>query len=122
MTACEDAFINGDGETCRDFCYVANAVQANIGASTNTAVEAKHEIYNVAVDDRSTLNAFFRLIKIGLVNRGVEAASNATHREFLSGDVQHSQADISEIKKLLGVVPTHTLTAGLTESTLWYVA
>lgn len=118
--------INGDGETSRDFCYIKNAVQANILAAV-AGDDAKNEIYNVAVGDRTTLNELFGLIR---ENIAVHAQSNTcladikepVYNDFRPGDVRHSQADISKASKLLGYQPSHNVEQGLVESLAWYVA
>lgn len=45
----QEVFINGDGETSRDFCFVENAVQANLLAATTLDMAARNQVYNVAV-------------------------------------------------------------------------
>ena len=117
----EDIFINGDGETSRDFCYVDNAVQANVLAATATSQEAKNQVYNVAVGDRTTLNHLFASIKQALSNLGVTYASPAQYRDFRAGDVQHSLADISKASTLLHYQPTHRIQQGLQAALIWYV-
>lgn len=118
----ETVFINGDGETSRDFCYVANAVQANVLAATTQNPEARNQVYNVAVGDRNTLNNLFDLIKGKLAAYGFDSLKPAIFREFRTGDVRHSQADIGKSQKLLGLIPTHTLADGLSEAIPWYVS
>lgn len=116
----EAVFINGDGETSRDFCYVANAIQANLLAATTTAPEACNQVYNVAVGDRTTLNKLYGLLQRGLATLGVNNLGEPTYRDFRAGDVRHSQADIGKAKRLLGYEPTHTLKQGLDEALPWY--
>ena len=118
----ETVFINGDGETSRDFCFVDNAVQANLLAATATRPEALNQVYNVAVGDRTTLNDLFRLIRDALVPHGVAADTQATHRDFRAGDVRHSLADVSKANNLLGFVPSHRLADGLGVAMTWYVS
>jgi UDP-N-acetylglucosamine/UDP-N-acetylgalactosamine 4-epimerase len=117
----ETVFINGDGETSRDFCFVDNAVQANLLAATTTAPEARNQVYNVAVGDRTTLNDLFRLIRDALVPHGVAPATAPTHRDFRAGDVRHSLADVSKARRLLGYEPTHRLADGVGVAMPWYV-
>jgi UDP-N-acetylglucosamine/UDP-N-acetylgalactosamine 4-epimerase len=118
----ETVQINGDGETSRDFCYVANAVQANLLAATVADEQACNQVYNVAVGDRTTLNQLFELLRDGLAARGIAAAAQPTHRDFRAGDVRHSQADIGKASRLLGFAPTHTIRQGLAEVLPWYLA
>ncbi len=115
--------INGDGETTRDFCYVDNAVQANLLAATTDDAASVNQIYNVAVSGRTSLNVLYGKLKAGLVAQVPEAASHApTYGDFRPGDVRHSQADIGKAARLLGYVPTHDLDAGLAAAMPWYVA
>lgn len=114
-------FINGDGETSRDFCYVANAVQANILSAFTSDPAARNQVYNVAVGDRTTLNQLFRLLREGLVVEGVCSDAQPTYQDFRPGDVRHSQADVSKARRLLGYEPTHNLKQGLDEALSWYV-
>lgn len=110
----EPVYINGDGETSRDFCYIANAIQANILAATTENPEAINQIYNVAVGDQTTLNILYQVIKDNLsLQLSYLKDSNPTYREFREGDVRHSLADISKSLKLLGYKPTHRIKEGL---------
>lgn len=117
----EPVWINGDGETSRDFCFVANAVQANLLAATATSPESINQVYNVAVGNRTTLNDLFRLLRDNLATYGVDPAIRGMYRGFRSGDVRHSQADVSKARTLLGYEPSHDLAAGLKLATPWYV-
>lgn len=119
----ETVFINGDGETGRDFCYIANAVQANLLALTSSDPAALNQVYNVAVGERTTLNQLFDLLRDGLSSRfpGVGAAQ-PTYRDFRPGDVRNSLADIGKAKRLLGYAPTHRIGEGLQEAFDWYSA
>ncbi|MEP7062463.1 MAG: SDR family oxidoreductase [Betaproteobacteria bacterium] len=119
----ESPVINGDGETSRDFCYVANAVQANLLAATTLEEAAINQVYNVALDQRTTLNALFERVRNELVPLvpAVEAV-RPTHADFRAGDVRHSQADIGKARRLLGYAPSHGLVEGLHEAMPWYVA
>jgi len=113
--------INGDGETSRDFCYIANAVQANLLGATSENAEARNQVYNVAVGDRTTLNTLFCLLRDNLADHGVKSAVQPVYRDFRPGDVRHSQADIGKAERLLGYAPTHQLTEGVAEAMPWYV-
>jgi UDP-N-acetylglucosamine 4-epimerase len=118
----EPVSINGDGETSRDFCYVANAVQANLLAATSVGTEALHEVLNVAVGDRTTLNALFALLRENLERQGVSPDTTPVYRDFRAGDVRHSQADISKARRLLGYQPEFRLAEGIGCAMPWYVA
>ena len=115
----EDIFINGDGETSRDFCFIENTVQMNILAAT-ASDEAKDQVYNVAVGDRTTLNQLYYAIQDVLVKNGVVHTLKPIYRNFRDGDVRHSQADISKASKLLGYNPEYKFLDGLNKSIFWY--
>ncbi len=117
----EPVYINGDGETSRDFCYVANVVEANLLAATVTEREAVNRAYNVALNQRTTLNELFALLRDGLaVRRAALRTAQPLYREFRAGDVRHSQADISLAQRLLGYSPRFRLSDGLRSSLEWY--
>ncbi|WP_210546251.1 NAD-dependent epimerase/dehydratase family protein [Rhodoferax sp. PAMC 29310] len=122
LLAGEPIYVNGDGETSRDFCFVANAVQANLLAATNTTPEANNQIYNVAVGDRTTLNTLFSLLRDNLAAYGVKPDTQPIHRDFRAGDVRHSLADIGKAQQLLGYAPTERIEQGLAKAIPWYVA
>lgn len=118
----ETVFINGDGETSRDFCYVENIVQANLLAAVTSNDEALNQAYNVALGGRTTLNELFDALKSELLRRGVDIASaKPTYREFRAGDVRHSLADISKARQLLGYEPEFDLRTGLGRAFDWYL-
>ena len=120
MIAGDDVFINGDGETSRDFCFIENTVQANILAAT-AADEAKNQVYNVAVGDRTTLNDLYAAIQVALLENSINYAKSAVYREFRAGDVRHSQASIAKIEKALGYAPEFKIDAGIRLAMQWYV-
>lgn len=122
MIADEEIFINGDGETSRDFCFIANAIQANLLAATTTKTEARNQIYNVAVGDRTTLNELFQALVDALANNGVSYRKRPSYRDFRKGDVRHSLADISKGKTLLGYEPLFRIREGINAAMPWYVA
>ncbi len=117
----ETVFINGDGETSRDFCFIANVVQANLLAATTKQAEALNQVYNVAVGERTTLNALFGLLRENLARLGVVSSSMPEYRDFRAGDVRHSLADIGKAQRLLGYAPTHQLADGIALAMPWYV-
>lgn len=117
----EEVFVNGDGETSRDFCFVENAVQANILAAC-ASPEAKNNVYNVAVGDRTTLNQVFACIKGALSNVDVTTTSEMVYRDFRAGDVRHSQANIDKAKDLLGYQPLFNVGEGMLKAAGWYVS
>jgi UDP-N-acetylglucosamine/UDP-N-acetylgalactosamine 4-epimerase len=117
----EPVYINGDGESSRDFCYVANAVQANLLAATVADSAAVNQVFNVAVGQRTSLNQLFENLRSMLAPRFAHlAAFSPIHREFRAGDVRHSLADIGKARCLLGYEPSHSVDAGLSEAMKWY--
>jgi UDP-N-acetylglucosamine 4-epimerase len=122
MVAGQPVHINGDGETSRDFCYIDNAVQANLLAATTGNPDAAGQVYNVAVGDRTTLNDLCRYLATHLGGRYPHLRDfKPLHRDFRAGDVRHSLADIGKAARLLGYAPTHRVEAGLQESMTWYI-
>src|SRR5574344_53102 len=121
MIAGDDVFINGDGETSRDFCFIENTVRANILAATTQNDEAKNQVYNVAVGDRTTLNDLFNAIKAALNENGVTYTKEPVYQEFRAGDVRHSQASIEKIQSLLGYEPTKKINQGIDQAMPWYI-
>jgi UDP-N-acetylglucosamine 4-epimerase len=118
----EPLFINGDGETSRDFSFVANIIQANLLAATAQNSDALNQVYNVAVGDRTTLNDLHGLIKSELVKRMPQLKiASPEYRDFRAADVRHSLASIDKARALLGYAPTHTITKGIAEAMDWYV-
>ncbi len=116
----ETVFINGDGSTTRDFCYVQNVVQANLLA-TFAEKQEEHSVFNIAYGERNSLIKLHENLVTTLAGLGVTTTSALEHREFRAGDVLHSLADISKASKILGYEPQYNLAAGITETMPWYV-
>ncbi len=115
--------INGDGNSSRDFCYIDNVVQANLLASMSSNPDAVNQVYNVAVNARTSLNELYALMRGLLGERFPHLRDYQPHyTDFRAGDVRHSQADISKAARLLGYRPSHRLEEGLQASMAWYVA
>jgi len=118
----DTVYINGDGETSRDFCFIANAVQANLLAATTTTEEATNQVYNIAVGDRTTLNELFEAMRATLAPQFAHLAHyKPVYRDFRAGDVRHSLADITKAQALLGYQPSHRIHEGVVEAMRWYV-
>ncbi len=117
----ETVRINGDGSTSRDFCYVENVVQANLLAATTPHAEARNQVYNVAVGQRTTLNELFDLLQQTLRRRepGLPLQQPA-YGDFRPGDVRHSLADIGKAQRLLGYAPAFRIEVGLERAMDWY--
>ncbi len=117
----EPVHINGDGETSRDFCYIANVVQANLLAATSANGAASNQAYNIAVGERTTLNELFATLQAGLRSRDHSyPMQSPVYRDFREGDVRHSLADIDKARRLLGYEPSHHLADGLALALDWY--
>ena len=116
----EDVVINGDGETSRDFCFIANAVQANIRAAL-APDDVQGEVFNVAAGARTTLNQLFELIRDGLRQHQLHYTREPRRAEFRPGDVRHSLADITKARRLLGYEPSHDIAQGIAAALPWYV-
>lgn len=112
----EPVFINGDGATSRDFCYVKNVVQMNILAAFAEKKEALNTVYNVAVGDQTTLNQLYQYLQDLIHNK----THKPSYRDFRSGDIRHSLADINKANTLLGYEPAHRIQEGLAEAMRWY--
>ena len=118
----ETLYINGDGSTSRDFCYIDNCVQANLLAATTDNEAALDQVYNVAYGERTSLNELFRLIRDRVCAAYPAAAEvEPVYRDFRVGDVLHSLADISKARDLLGYAPGYSITQGLDEAAGWYL-
>lgn len=122
MLRAEPVYINGDGETSRDFCFVANVVQANLLAATTQNPNALNQIFNIAASRRTTLNQLFDLLHSHLSPRfpGLEDL-RPIYRDFQPGDVRHSHADIAKACELLDYNPTHDVESGLAKALDWYI-
>jgi len=119
----EPVYINGDGETSRDFCFIENVRQINLLAATSENAEATNQIYNVAVGDRTTLNQLYEQLQLNLLpNFPHLQGTKPVYRDFRAGDVRHSLADISKAATLLGYNPTHHIGEGLKVAMHWYVS
>jgi UDP-N-acetylglucosamine/UDP-N-acetylgalactosamine 4-epimerase len=118
----EPCEILGDGETSRDFCYVANVAQANILAATSSRSIGHSPVYNVGCGRESSLNELFRMIRLGLVGfLPAIASSQPIYGPFREGDIRRSAADIGRIQQQLDYEPTHTIAQGLGQAIEWYV-
>jgi UDP-N-acetylglucosamine 4-epimerase len=114
--------INGDGETSRDFCFVDNVIQANLLAALTQSPEAINQVYNVALNDCTSLNQLYEMMKSLLQERFPHLQHHRPqYVDFREGDVRHSQADISKAIQLLGFEPSHRIDAGLKQAMDWYV-
>jgi len=122
----EDVYINGDGETSRDFTYIDNVIQMNLLAGTTDNTEAFGEAFNIAVGGRNTLNELYKLIqdelnKALITNQQSAITKSPIYRDFRPGDIRHSHANISKAKRTVGYAPTHDIYQGMEEAIEWYI-
>jgi len=118
----EPVYINGDGETSRDFCYIDNTIQANLLAATTSKDDATNQVFNVAVGERTSLNQLYYHLRDKLATHFDHLrVTQPVYQDFRAGDVRHSLADISKAQDFLSYQPTHTLSSGLTEALEWYI-
>jgi UDP-N-acetylglucosamine 4-epimerase len=119
----EPVYINGDGETSRDFCFIENVRQINLLAATSENPKATNQVYNVAVGDRTTLNQLYEQLHLNLLPRYPHLQGvKPVYRDFRAGDVRHSLADIGKAATLLSYQPTHRIGEGLKGAMDWYVS
>lgn len=116
----EQVIINGDGDTSRDFCFVANAVQANLRAAL-AGDEVQGEVFNVAVGQRTSLSELFAQLRDELGRHQIHYDRAPAMADFRPGDVRHSLADIAKAERLLGYAPTHDIAAGIAAAMPWYI-
>ena len=118
----EPVFINGSGETSRDFCYIDNCVQANILAACVADPKVVTQVYNVAFGERTDLRTLFHWIREEVARACPEAATREPiYRDFRPGDVLHSLADIGKARELLGYEPLYSVRDGLRHAANWYI-
>jgi UDP-N-acetylglucosamine 4-epimerase len=116
-------YINGDGETSRDFCFIENVVQVNLLAATTENSDAINQIYNVAVGERTTLNQLYEELRVNLFSQYPHLGqASPVYRDFRAGDVRHSLANIEKAEIHLGYKPSHTIKSGLKMAMAWYIA
>lgn len=118
MVRKEPIVIYGDGSTSRDFCFIANVVQANILAASVTAPEVINGVVNVACGATTTLLQLQSMLRVAVVNVlgcAPEEIPEPHHEPFRKGDVSHSLADISLARERLGYFPTHSVEEGIEE-------
>lgn len=117
----DQIFINGDGDTSRDFCYIENVVQANLLAATETNPHAWNQVYNVAVGEQTTLRSLYQILVDKLAAVGICVTDTPQYREYRPGDVKHSLASVEKAKAILGYSPGYRLADGIEEALPWYL-
>jgi UDP-N-acetylglucosamine 4-epimerase len=117
----QDVYINGDGETSRDFCFVENVIQANVIAACTENEDACNQVYNIAYGSQTTLNELFELIRNKVAKESPSVAQVIPiYRDFRPGDIRHSLANIDKAKMFLGYEPQYSVRAGLEKAGKWY--
>jgi UDP-N-acetylglucosamine 4-epimerase len=117
----EPVYINGDGETSRDFCYIANVVQANLLSASTPNTKAVNQVYNIAAGGRTTLNELYAQLKQNLISSCPHLKdAQAVYREFRAGDVRHSLASIDKAREMLGYEPAQSMGQGVVLAMPWY--
>lgn len=111
----DPVYINGDGETSRDFCYIDNVVQANLLAALTPEKIAVNMVYNVTVGEQTTLNQLYNMISSQLA-----IVQEPIYRDFRNGDIRHSLADIQQSQRLLGYAPTYTVKSSIGPTVEWF--
>ena len=118
----EPVYINGDGETSRDFCYIENCIQANLLAACTEDKNAINQVFNVAYGERTSLNELFELIREQVSQKFPHIRNlQPQYRDFRTGDVRHSLADIGISRALLGYDPEFSVRDGLNKAANWYL-
>ncbi|WP_312678766.1 NAD-dependent epimerase/dehydratase family protein [Stutzerimonas nitrititolerans] len=121
MVKGNNIYINGDGSTSRDFCYIENAIQANLLAANSSDERVVNQVYNVAAGGCCSLVSLFSYIEEELRSISISYNKEPIYRDFRVGDVKHSQADIDKACRLLGYTPKYTVRKGLKKAVQWYV-
>lgn len=110
----ESPYINGDGETSRDFTFIENAVQANIKSMLISGLKTS-EIINIAFGKRTTLNQLWsEIAKVDNLN------IVPNYRDERIGDVKHSLANIDKARSLISYRPEISVLEGIKLSYQWY--
>jgi UDP-N-acetylglucosamine 4-epimerase len=116
-----EVYVNGDGETSRDFCFIENVVQANLLAAMTSSSEAVNQVYNIGLGRKTTLNELYQMLNSALRDQLASAPEpKLTYRDFRPGDVRHSLADIGKARRLLGYSQTQSVEQGLELAIDWY--
>jgi UDP-N-acetylglucosamine 4-epimerase len=118
----ETIYINGDGESSRDFCYIDNVIQANLLAAISSNPLAVNQVYNIAVGEQTTLNQLYYYLRDCLSIKFLYLnEAHPVYREFRPGDIRHSLADIQKAREIIGYEPLYRASDGLNHSIQWYV-
>jgi len=119
----DQVYINGDGKTSRDFCYIENAIQMNLLSALTENNDAINQVFNVALNDETNLNQLHAMIVESLNNKLSNLQKRIPiHRDFRKGDVKHSRADISKAQRLLHYAPTHRISSGMEKTIDFFLA
>jgi UDP-N-acetylglucosamine 4-epimerase len=115
----EASTIFGDGSTSRDFCFVANVVQANLlAASVAAGNSVVNSVVNIACGATTSLLELHEMLRSEVARQkgvDVETLPAPIMEPFRNGDIKHSLADISRAHEALGYHPSHTVREGVEE-------
>ena len=108
--------IHGDGGQSRDFTYVENVIEANLKACL-APDEASGQAFNIAYGGREYLNDIYKTL-VEALGKDIQPIYGPER----PGDIRHSNADISQARRLLGYDPEYDFARGLREAIDWYKA
>lgn len=117
-----ECVIHGDGSATRDFCPVADVVQANLLAATAAAREVSGRVFNVALGGSTSLAELFALLAAEVREVTGKATRAVRRGPPRAGDILHSSANIGEIRRALKFEPASSLAEGLRATIRWYAA
>lgn len=110
--------IYGDGTTSRDFCYIDNVIEANLLCALTENKNALNQVYNIACSAKLSLRELYALLAGYLGQEG----SLPFYKEKRMGDIDHSFADITKAKELLGYQGKIDVKTGLEKTVQWYLS
>jgi len=122
----ESPIINGDGTFSRDFTYIDNVIQANLLSINTKSVklfnnEVKHEVFNIAFGESTSLNELFEILKENLLKFDDSVQNvNPTYGPNREGDIPHSLASIDKAKSILDYNPQYNIKSGIQKACQWY--
>jgi UDP-N-acetylglucosamine 4-epimerase len=118
----EECVIHGNGGITRDFCPVADVVQANLLAATAALPSKAARVFNVALGGSTTLDQLHAMLAGATASLGNIEPLPLRYGPPREGDIIHSAADVTAIREALGFEPSTSLAAALEETTRWYAA
>jgi len=111
----EPPVVYGDGTQTRDFTYIDDVLDANRRLLSSAAADG--EAVNVGSTDTIEIRTLAAEIRDQLApDLELEFA------ERYDADADHTHADVSKARELLGYDPEHTIRAGVEQFIAWYRA